>query len=108
MIGILQIRLKYGGPMTSEERYLSAEETQELNQALNAKTYRAGSRVMNQTFHRLRLIVLIAMTTGMRVSEILALKWSDVLYRKELICLRSKLKRGKIRYVPMPPEQQLN
>ena len=34
----------------------------------------------NKTFYRLRLIVLIAVTTGMRASEIFALCWSDVMY----------------------------
>jgi integrase len=66
--------------------------------------YRSGSRVINQTFYRLRLLVLIALTTGMRIAEIFALKWSDILYREELIAVRSKLKGGKMRYVPMPLE----
>ena len=48
--------------------------------------------------------MLIALTTGMRIAEIFALKWSDVLYREGLIAVRSKLKGGKIRYVPMTPE----
>ena len=38
------------------------------------------SRKINKTFYRLRLIVLIAVTTGMRASEILGLRWSDVMY----------------------------
>jgi integrase len=50
------------------------------------------------------LIVLIAITTGMRIAEIFGLKWSDVLYREELLAVRSKLKGGKVRYVPMSPE----
>ena len=65
---------------------------------------RQGSRAINQTFYRLRLLVLIALTTGMRIAEIFALKWSDVLYREGLIVVRCKLKGGKIRYVPMTPE----
>ena len=68
------------------------------------KNYRKDGKAINQTFYRLRLIVLIAVTTGMRIAEILGLKWSDVLYREELLAVRSKLKGGKIRYVPMPPE----
>jgi integrase len=54
------------------------------------------------------MLVLIALTTGMRVAEIFALKWSDVLHREELIAVRSKLKGGKMRYVPMPPELAKN
>jgi integrase len=43
----------------------------------------------------IRLIVLVALTTGMRVSEIFALKWSDVQMREGLIAVRAKLKGGK-------------
>ena len=32
------------------------------------------------------------------------LRWSDVLYREELIAVRAKLKKGKERYVPMTSE----
>ena len=91
-------------PDDQRERYLSVEEIRELKRSLDQKMYRTGSRAINQTFYRLRMIVLIALTTGMRIGEIFALKWSDVLYREELLCVRSKLKGGKIRYVPMTPE----
>lgn len=91
-------------PNDQRERYLSAEEIASLKMSLDAKMYRQGSRVINQTFYRLRLLVLIALTTGMRIAEIFALKWSDILYRENLIAVRSKLKGGKIRYVPMTPE----
>ena len=91
-------------PDDQRERYLSAEEIQELKKSLDMKMYRTGGRAVNQTFYRLRMLVLIALTTGMRIAEIFALKWSDVLYREELICVRSKLKGGKIRYAPMPAE----
>jgi integrase len=53
---------------------------------------------MNKTFDRLRLIVLIALTAGMRVSEIFGLRWSDVMYGEGLIAVRAKLKGGKMRY----------
>jgi integrase len=52
----------------------------------------------------MRLIVLIAVSTGMRSSEVHRLRWSDVLYREELIAVRAKLKKGKERYVPMTSE----
>jgi integrase len=48
--------------------------------------------------------VLIALTTGMRVAEVFALNWSDILYREELMTIRAMLKGGKMRYVPMPAE----
>ena len=91
-------------PDDQRERYLSAEEIASLKESLDAKMYRAGSKVINQTFFRLRIIVLIALTTGTRIAEIFALRWSDVLYREELVCVRSKLKGGKIRYVALTPE----
>ena len=91
-------------PDDQRDRYLAAEEIRSLKLSLDQKLYRKGCNAINQTFYRLRLIVLIALTTGMRIAEIFGLKWSDLLYREELIAVRSKLKGGKIRYVPMPPE----
>ena len=46
----------------------------------------AGTREINQTFFRLRLIVLIALTTGMRIAEIFGLTWSDVLLQGGADC----------------------
>jgi integrase len=40
----------------------------------------------------------------MRITEIFALKWGDVLYGEGLIAVRAKLEGGKMRYVPMPSE----
>jgi integrase len=48
--------------------------------------------------------MLIAVTTGMRAMEIFVLRWSDVMYDEGLLAVRAKLKGGKMRYVPMPPE----
>ncbi len=91
-------------PDDQRERYLSAEEIKALKVALDQKMYRADSREINRTFYRLRVIVLIALTTGMRIAEIFGLTWSDLRYSEGLIAVRSKLKGGKIRYVPMTPE----
>jgi integrase len=52
----------------------------------------------------MRLIVLIAVSTGMRSAEIHRLRWSDVMYSEGLLAVRAKLKKGKVRYVPMPSE----
>ena len=71
---------------------------------LDEKMYRKAGKGINQTFFRLRLIVLTALTTGMRIAEIFGLRWSDLLNREELIVVRAKLKGGKVRYVPMPKE----
>jgi len=91
-------------PDDQRERYLSAEEIPRLKKVLDTKMYRLGTKAINRTFYRLRLLVLIALATGMRIAEIFALKWSDVLYKEELIAVRSKLKGGKIRYVPLTPQ----
>ena len=66
--------------------------------------YRADAREIKRTFYRLRMIVLIALTTGMRIAEIFGLSWNDLHYGEGLIAVRSKVKGGKIRYVPMTPE----
>ena len=91
-------------PDDQRDRYLSAEELGRLKQALDEKTYRKGTQAINKTFYRLRLIVLIAVTTGMRASEIFALRRMDVMYDEGLLAVRAKLKGGKMRYVPMLPE----
>jgi len=66
--------------------------------------YRKDTKTINKTFYRLRLVVLIAVTTGMRVAEIFGLRWPDVMYSEGLLAVRAKLKGGKMRYVPMLPE----
>lgn len=91
-------------PDDRRERYLSADEMKALKRCLDQKLYRVGTHDINQTFFRLRLIVLIALTTGMRMSEIFGLAWSDIRYAEGLIAVRSKLKGGGIRYVPLIPE----
>ncbi len=91
-------------PNDQRDRYLSQEELQRLKQALDEKVYRKGTNDFNKTFCRLRMIVLIALTTGMRASEIFGLRWSDVMYNEGLLAVRAKLKGGKMRYAPMLPE----
>lgn len=91
-------------PDDQRDRYLSAEEIPRLKSALDQKMFRKAGKGINQTFLRLRLIALTALTTGTRIAEIFGLKWSDVLYKEGLIAVRAKLKGGKMRYVPMPTE----
>lgn len=91
-------------PDDQRERYLSADEIVSLKNCLDQKMYRAGTREMNRTYYRLRMIVLIALTTGMRISEIFGLVWRDLRYNEGLIAVRAKLKRGKSRYAPLTPE----
>jgi integrase len=91
-------------PDDARDRYLSQDELLRLKRALDEKLYQKGTRTLNKTFGRMRLLVLIAVTTGMRASEIFGLTWTDVLYNEGLIAVRAKLKGGKMRYVPMLPE----
>ena len=86
------------------ERYLSKEELLRLIKALDEKLHRKGTNVINRTFYRLRLIVLTALTTGMRISEIFGLTWADIMHSESLIAVRAKLKGGRFRYVPLTPE----
>ncbi len=91
-------------PDDQRDRYLSEDELRRVKQALDEKMYRKGTRTINKTFYRLRLLVLIAVTTGMRVAEIFGLGWADVMYSEGLLAVRTKLKGGKMRYVPMLSE----
>jgi integrase len=91
-------------PDDTRERYLSEAELRRLKAALDEKRLRKGTKDANQTTQRMRLIVLIALTTGMRASEIFGVRWPDVLYDEGLLAVRAKLKGGKMRYVPLLPE----
>ena len=91
-------------PDDSRERYLSEDELHRLKVALDEKMFRKGTKDINQTNLRMRLIVLIAVSTGMRSTEIHRLRWSDVMYSEGLLAVRARLKNGKVRYVPMPSE----
>lgn len=91
-------------PDDARDRYLSEDELRTLKIALDERMYRKGTKDLNKTNLRLRLIVLIAVATGMRSGEIFRLCWSDVMYSEGLLAVRAKLKGGKMRYVPMSPE----
>jgi integrase len=96
-------------PDDQRDRFLSEEELVRLKRAVDEKIYQKNTRgwgapVINKTFFRLRMVVLIALTTGMRSSEIFGLKRTDVMFSEGLLAVRSKLKGGKMRYVPMSPE----
>ena len=71
-------------PDDQRERYLSVEEIVRLKAVLDEKMYRKAGKGINQTFFHLRLIVLTALATGMRIAEIFALRWSNLLFREEL------------------------
>jgi integrase len=98
------ILIEVNRPDDSRERFLSEDELCRLKIALDEKVFRKDSKDFNQTHLRMRLIVLIALSTGMRSGEIHQLRWPDVMYSVGLIKVRAKLKKGKERYVPMTSE----
>ena len=49
-------------PNDERDRYLSKEELRRWMKVLDYKLYRKGAKTINPTFHRLRLIVLTALT----------------------------------------------
>ncbi len=91
-------------PDDARERFLSEEELHRLKLALDERMFQKGTKVLNKTNLRMRLIVLIAVSTGMRSAEIHRLRWPDVLYSQGLLAVRARLKKGKVRYVPMSSE----
>jgi integrase len=88
----------------SRERFLSQDELARLKVALDERMYRKGTREINRTNLRMRLIVLIALSTGMRSTEVHRLRWADIMYDEELLAVRARLKGGRVRYVPMAAE----
>ena len=88
----------------TRKRYLSEEELPRLMVALDERMYRKGTKDINKTNLRLRLLVLTAVATGMRRGEIFRLEWRDILYNEGLIAVRARLKKGRVRLVSMPPE----
>ena len=88
----------------TRKRYLSEEELPRLMVALDERIYRKGTKDINKTNLRLRLLVLTAVATGMRRGEIFRLEWRDILYNEGLIAVRARLKKGRVRLVSMPPE----
>jgi integrase len=91
-------------PDDQRDRYLSEDELPALRITLDEKTFQKGTHTIKKTFYRLRLIVFIGVTTGVRAAEIFGLRWQDVLYSEGLLAVRTKLKGGKMRYVPLLPE----
>jgi len=54
--------------------------------------------LMNRSKSNLRSIIIFAIETGMRLGEILSLKWSDI---NNNFAVLEKTKNGDVRYVPM-------
>ena len=57
-------------------------------------------RLLAEISSRLRPVVLTALNTGLRRSEILGLKWTDIDFREGLIRVE-KPKNGKVRFIPI-------
>lgn len=84
--------------------YLSEDELLRLKVALDERLFQKGTKTINKANLRLRLLVLIAVGTGMRREEIFRLHWSDICYSEGLIAVNAKLKKGRQRCVPMTLE----
>ncbi|RUO52367.1 tyrosine-type recombinase/integrase [Pseudidiomarina homiensis] len=102
-------------------RYLEDDEEQRLREALRARDQRlknerdSANKFRQQRGYPLKPplydypyadhlepIVLLAMNTGLRKSELLSLTWADVdIKRKHLTILPSNAKSGKTRHVPL-------
>ena len=93
-----------GPERSDDESQRSKEELLRLRVALDKRRYRKGTKDINRTNFRLRLLVLIAVATGMRRGEIFRLEWGCILYGESLITVRVRLKKGKVRLMPMPAE----
>ncbi len=72
------------------ERYLSGEERIKLM-----------AECKNSTWDKMHLLVLLAVTTGMRKSELMGLRWTDIDFDKGLASLRYT-KNGESRNNPIP------
>jgi len=83
-----------------ENRHSDVRHEVNFKKSLDQKKYRVALREINRTSFGLRMIVLIALTTGMRMAEIFGLTWDDLRYSEGLIAVRAKLKGGSNRYVP--------
>ncbi len=98
-------------PDDQRDRFLLAEELPRLKKALDGEAFGPhgddelpSARVISWDHYRMRLVALVALTTGMRLAEIFALCWTDLDYGQGLIAVRLRLKNGKTRYVPMSTE----
>ena len=74
-------------PDDQRDRFLLAEELPRLKKALDGEVFGPhggdgppSARVISWDHYRMRLIVLAALTTGMRLGEIFVLCWSDLDY----------------------------
>ncbi len=72
----------------------------ENNQRLRFLEKEEIEKLLLHCQHHLRPIVIVALNTGMRKSEILGLKWHDIDVRRNIICLLDT-KNGEKREVPM-------
>jgi len=94
-------------PNDQRDRFLTREEIRALRHELDRAAFgnrQEGHPAVSWPHYRMRLVVLTALTTGMRESEIFALTWPDLDAEHRVIAVRAKLKGGKTRWAPMPAE----
>ncbi len=64
------------------------------------------AKLLNAASPMLRSMIIAALDTGMRRGEMLALRFADIDFDRQLITLRgSTTKSGKTRFVPIPTER---
>ena len=101
-VGVWKIRWREGGRNRSvrvhgsyelakkiERKKLSSRDENRHLDIRREVHYPITGQDLNLTFHRLRSIVLTAVTTGMRLAEIFALEWQDLDLSTGLIAVRS-------------------
>ncbi len=78
--------------------FLSREESERLLRAIDDPLWYA--------------LILLALRTGLRVGELMALEWSDIDFDRHLLCLRKAIVQGvisspknnRVRYIPLTPQ----
>ncbi len=73
------------------------------NQSLRYLSGEELERLVNAASGYLRPLIIVAVTTGLRRGELLALKWTDVNFKTGYIQLLDQ-KNGQLSYIPMNPE----
>ena len=85
-------KVKFFKANPAEKKVLTKEDEEKLLAVLDEKD-------------RLRYIVIFALCTGMRRGELMKLKWANIDFEKELICIPAEITKGnRARVLPLMPE----
>lgn len=94
-------RLGYRNPVRAESVSRFAENPSKDRFLTEDAQHRLLVATRLSTQERMYLLVLMALTTGMRKGELLGLRWSDVDLKARTAYLVGQTKNGKPRYVPL-------